>query len=319
MDPAPYTGTRSPPAAPGHERRGETEAMSWTIDDSRELYNVDGWGIGYFGINEKGHVTVHPTRDPNRGLDLFEMAMDLQAQGVGLPLLLRFSDILRTRIVGLAERFRTAIREFDYEGGYTTVYPIKVNPQRHVVEEIVAFGEPYGVGLEVGSKPELQAVLALTERTDHLIICNGYKDEEFIRLALMGQKLGHEVIIVIEKASEVATILRVAEEMNVDPVAGVRIKLSSTGAGRWSEAAGERSKFGLHAPQPVRVIDELLAARLLHILIVVHFHLRSQVPDCCHIELAMSEVARLCLEPRRMGDDIWYADVGGRLGVDYEG
>src|SRR5690606_21375073 len=277
--------------------------MAWTIDDSRELYNVDGWGIGYFGINEKGHVTVHPTRDPNRGLDLFEMAMDLQAQGVGLPLLLRFSDILRTRIVGLAERFRTAIREFDYEGGYTTVYPIKVNQQRHVVEEIVAFGEPYGVGLEVGSKPELQAVVALPERTDHLIICNGDKDEEFIRLALMGQRLGHEVIIVIERAGEVATILRVAEEMNVDPVAGVRIKLSSTGAGRWSESAGERSKFGLNASQLVRVIDELQAAGKLHILKMVHFHLGSQIPDIRHIKLAMTEVARFYVELRRMGVD----------------
>ena len=171
--------------------------MSWTIEDSLDLYNVEGWGIGYFGINEKGHVTVHPTRDPARGLDLYEIAMDLEAQGIGMPLLLRFSDILRTRIAALSERFEAAIREFEFEGGYTTVYPIKVNQQRHVVEEIVAFGEEYGVGLEVGSKPELTAVLALTERTDHLIVCNGYKDEEYVRLALMGQKLGHHVFIVI--------------------------------------------------------------------------------------------------------------------------
>lgn len=194
--------------------------MSWTIEDSLDLYNVEGWGIGYFGINEKGHVTVHPTRDPARGLDLYEIAMDLEAQGIGMPLLLRFSDILRTRIAALSERFEAAIREFEFEGGYTTVYPIKVNQQRHVVEEIVAFGEEYGVGLEVGSKPELTAVLALTERTDHLIVCNGYKDEEYVRLALMGQKLGHKVLIVIEKIAEVDILLKVAKEMNVTPTAG---------------------------------------------------------------------------------------------------
>src|SRR5690606_19184693 len=221
--------------------------MGWTIEDSRELYNIDGWGIGYFDINDRGHVTVHPTKDPARGLDLFELAMDLQAQGVGLPMLLRFSDILRTRIETLAERFQAAIKEFDYKGTYTTVYPIKVNQQRHIIEEIVAYGEKYNVGLEVGSKPELQAVLALTERTDHLIVCNGYKDEEYMRLALMGQKLGHTVLIVLEKNGEVDTLLRVAKDMDVVPTAGVRIKLSATGAGRWSETAGERSKFGLNA------------------------------------------------------------------------
>src|SRR5690606_34465215 len=160
--------------------------MGWTIEDSRELYNIDGWGIGYFDINDRGHVTVHPTKDPARGLDLFELAIDLEAQGVGLPLLLRFSDILRTRVQTLAERFQRAIAEYEYDGGYTTVYPVKVNQQRHVVEEILTYGQPYGVGLEVGSKPELQAVLALTDRTDHIIVCNGYKDEEFMRLALMG-------------------------------------------------------------------------------------------------------------------------------------
>ncbi|HEX7048746.1 MAG TPA: biosynthetic arginine decarboxylase [Longimicrobiales bacterium] len=293
--------------------------MTWTIDDSRELYNIDGWGIDYFGINEKGHVTVHPTKDPDRGLDLFELAMDLEAQGVGLPLLLRFSDILRTRIETLTERFRTAIREFGYEGEYTTVYPIKVNQQRHVVEEIVGFGERYGAGLEVGSKPELQAVLALTERTDHMIICNGYKDEEYIRLALIGQKLGHTVLIVIEKIGEVDTLLRVAAEMDVRPTAGVRIKLSATGAGRWSETAGERSKFGLNASQLARVLDKLEAAGRLDILKMVHFHLGSQIPDIRNVKLAMTEVSRFYVELRKLGVDITYVDVGGGLGVDYDG
>jgi arginine decarboxylase len=294
-------------------------SAGWTIDDSRELYNIEGWGIGYFDVNAKGHITVHPTRDPARGLDLFELAMDLDAQGVRLPLLLRFSDLLRTRIEMLAERFQTAIREFDFEGGYSIVYPIKVNQQRHVVEEILEYGEPHGVGLEVGSKPELQAVLALTERTDHLIVCNGYKDEEFIRLALMGQKLGHRVIIVMEKISEVDVLLKVAKEMDVVPTAGIRIKLASTGAGRWSETAGEKSKFGLNSSQLVEVLDKLEAADRLDILKLIHFHLGSQIPDIRNIKMAMAEVSRYYVELRNLGVDVAYVDVGGGLGVDYDG
>jgi arginine decarboxylase len=293
--------------------------MSWTIDDSRDLYNVEGWGIGYFDINERGHLAVHPTRAPDRGLDLYEVAMDLEAQGVGLPLLLRFSDILRTRIEMLTERFRGAISEFDYTGEYTTVYPIKVNQQRHVVEEIVQFGRKYNVGLEVGSKPELQAVLALTERADHIIVCNGYKDEEYIRLALMGQKLGHTVLVVLEKLGEVDMLLRVADEMGVEPTAGIRIKLSTVGAGRWSETAGEKSKFGLNAAQLVRVVDKLTSVERTGILRMVHFHLGSQIPDIRNIKAAMTEVSRYYVELRQMGVDIEYVDVGGGLGVDYEG
>jgi arginine decarboxylase len=293
--------------------------MAWTIDDARDLYNIEGWGIGYFDINEKGNVTVHPTKDPARGLDLFEMAMDLDAQGVGLPLLLRFSDILRTRIETLAERFHAAIEEFGFEGKYTTVYPIKVNQQRHVVEEIVAFGEKYGVGLEVGSKPELQAVLALSERTDHVIICNGYKDEEFMRLALMGQKLGHEVVVVLEKLTEIDTLLTIARAMNVEPIAGVRVKLSTTGVGRWSDSAGEKSKFGLNASQLDRLTEKMRAAGALDSLQLVHFHLGSQIPDIRNIKLAMTEVARYYVELRKLGVGIKYVDVGGGLGVDYEG
>jgi arginine decarboxylase len=280
---------------------------------------VEGWGIGYFDINEKGHVTVSPSKDAGPALDLFEMATDLEAQGVGLPLLLRFSDILRTRIETLGDRFATAIREYGYTGAYTTVYPIKVNQQRHVVEEIVEYGERHGVGLEVGSKPELQAVLALRERADHLIVCNGYKDEEFMRLALMGQKLGHKVLIVVEKISEVEVLLRVAKEMGVEPTAGVRIKLSATGAGRWSETAGEKSKFGLNSAQLVKVIDMLKEAGKLDALRLIHFHLGSQIPDIRNIKLAMTEVARYYVELRQLGVDVEYVDVGGGLGVDYDG
>ncbi|MBA2571959.1 MAG: biosynthetic arginine decarboxylase [Gemmatimonadetes bacterium] len=295
------------------------DEAEWTTHDSLDLYNVEGWGVGYFGVNSQGHVTVHPTREPGRSLDLFELAMDLNAQGVQLPLLLRFSDILRTRIEMLSERFDNAIREFGYTGGYTTVYPIKVNQQRHVVEEIVTFGESHGVGLEVGSKPELQAVLALTERTDHLIICNGYKDEEFMRLALMGQKLGHRVFIVIEKISEVDTLLRVAREMDVVPTAGIRIKLASAGSGKWAETGGEKSKFGLNASQLVRVLDKLEAAGKMDILKLVHFHLGSQIPDIRTVKLGMTEVGRYYVELRKMGVEITHVDVGGGLGVDYDG
>ena len=170
---------------------------AWTVKDAEKLYNMSGWGQGYFRISPEGHVIVHPDANKKRGLDLYHLAMDLNAQGVGLPLLLRFSDILRSRINTLAAEFGSAIKEFGYEGTYTTVYPIKVNQQRHVVQEIVEFGEPHGVGLECGSKPELQAILGLNESTNHLIVCNGYKDEEFMRLALMGQKLGHTVMIVL--------------------------------------------------------------------------------------------------------------------------
>jgi arginine decarboxylase len=293
--------------------------MAWSIEDSRELYNIEGWGVGYFDVNAKGHVTVHPTRDPDLGLDLYEMAMDLEAQGVGLPLLLRFSDILRTRIETLTDRFEGAIREFGYQGGYTTVYPIKVNQQRHVIEEIVAFGEDHGVGLEVGSKPELQAVLALSEKTDHLIVCNGYKDEEYMRLALMGQKLGHTVLIVLEKLGEVDTLLRVADDMGVDPTAGVRIKLSTQGAGRWSETAGEKSKFGLNSSQLLHVLERLDRDGRRGILKMIHFHLGSQIPDIRNIKMAMAEVARFYVEMRKLGVSVDYVDVGGGLGVDYDG
>src|SRR5919206_3593418 len=228
-------------------------ASTWTIDDSRALYNVEGWGIGFFDINERGHVVVRPDKaHPERELDLYELAMDLAEQGVGLPLLLRFSDILRSRVEMIVERFRAAIREFGYEGGYTLVYPIKVNQQRHVIEEIVQYGAPYGVGLECGSKPELQAVLALSEATDHVIVCNGYKDEEFMRLALMGQKLGHTVYIVLEQLSEVDVLLQVAAEMGVVPTAGIRIKLAAAGSGRWAQSGGEGPKVRARAGAPMR-------------------------------------------------------------------
>jgi len=298
----------------------ESSSPAWTIDAARELYNIEGWGAGYFDINERGHVVVRPDRDrPDRALDLFDLARDLEEQGVALPVLLRFSDILQSRIESLSERFESAIKEFEYQGGYTSVYPIKVNQQRHVVEEIVQFGKAHGVGLECGSKPELQAVLSLSESTDHIIVCNGYKDEEFMRLALMGQKLGHQVFIVLEQLSELDVLLQAAEDLGVTPSAGVRIKLVAEGAGRWAQSGGEKSKFGLNAAQLMKLIERLRSLGRVDILKLIHFHIGSQVTDIRYIKSALQEVSRYYAEIRKAGVDITHVDVGGGLGVDYDG
>lgn len=301
--------------------RAEPEAPSgWTIDEARDLYNIRGWGAGYFDINDRGHVIVRPSRrDPSQEVDLFEVAHDLEAQGIDLPVLLRFSEILHSRIEQLSSRFESAIREFDYTGGYTTVFPIKVNQQRHVVEEIVEYGREYGVGLECGSKPELHAVLALDEDTDHLIVCNGYKDHEFMRLALMGQKLGHQVFIVLEQLSELDVLLDVARELGVQPTVGVRIKLSSAGYGRWAQSGGERSKFGLNSVQLMKLVERLRGEGQLGMLKLIHFHLGSQISDIRYIKTGLAEMARYYAELRRLGVDITHVDVGGGLGVDYDG
>ena len=315
------TSTRvSPPSKNSHPAPPPEPVEPWTVGAARTLYNIEGWGIGFFDINEAGHVVVRPDREKtDRELDLFELANDLEEQGVGLPLLLRFSDILRSRIESLNQKFAHAREEYSYTGGYTTVYPIKVNQQRHVVEEIVEFGKTAGVGLECGSKPELQAILGLAEHTDHMIVCNGYKDEEFMRLALMGQKLGHQVFIVLEQLSEVDVLLEVADELGVVPNAGVRIKLYSEGSGRWAKSGGEKSKFGLSTAQLVRLVDKLKSINRLDILKLIHFHLGSQITDIRYIKAGLQEVSRYYAELRGLGVDITHVDVGGGLGVDYDG
>ncbi len=295
------------------------DPAKWTVADSEKLYNMAGWGLGYFRVSDEGHVVVHPDGSDHPGIDLYQIATDLNAQGVGLPLLLRFSDILHSRIAELADRFRGAIEEFGYEGSYTTVYPIKVNQQRHVVQEIVEFGTPLGVGLECGSKPELMAILGLHESTSHLIICNGYKDEEFMRLALIGQQLGHKVVLVLEQPSELEVLLKVADEMGVEPTLGVRIKLATEGSGRWAKSGGEKSKFGLSAVELVRLLDTLTKAGKQHLLKLVHFHLGSQITDIRFVKAGLEEVGRYYVELRKMGFDISHVDVGGGLGVDYDG
>ncbi|MEO6444146.1 MAG: biosynthetic arginine decarboxylase [Gemmatimonadaceae bacterium] len=300
------------PAAP--------DAAAWSVQDAKALYNVDGWGAGFFDVNADGHVIVRPDPDaPERTLDLYDLAVDLEAQGVPLPVLLRFSDILKRRIETLSESFQAAMREFQYTGGYTTVYPIKVNQQRHVVEEIVEFGRKHGVGLECGSKPELQAVLGLSTSTEHIIVCNGYKDEEFMRLALMGQKLGHNVFIVLEQLSELDVLLRAARDLGVSPRAGVRIKLAAEGAGRWAQSGGEKSKFGLNTAELMKLIDRLKEEGELDILQLVHFHLGSQITDIRFIKAGLQEIARYYSELHKLGVNITHVDVGGGLGVDYDG
>jgi arginine decarboxylase len=302
------------------EHESAVTGTTWTIDAARALYNIEGWGAGFFDINDRGHVVVRPDRErPDHVVDLYEITNDLEEQGIALPVLLRFSDILRSRIEHLTTRFEQAAEEFNYTGGYTTVYPIKVNQQRHVVEEIVEFGKAHRVGLECGSKPELQAILGLAENTEHMIICNGYKDEEFMRLALMGQKLGHQVYIVIEQLSEIDVLLQVADEMGVVPTAGVRIKLASRGFGRWKESGGEKSKFGLNSAQLMQAVDKLRAADRLDIIKLIHFHLGSQITDIRFIKLGLTELTRFYVELRNLGLDITHVDVGGGLGVDYDG
>ena len=280
---------------------------------------MQGWGLGFFRANGDGRVTVHPDGNPKRGLDLYQLAMDLNAQGVGLPLLLRFSDILKARIEALAAQFRNAIAEFGYEGTYTTVYPIKVNQQRHVIEEIVEFGMPLGVGLECGSKAELQAILGITESIQPIIVCNGYKDEEYMRLALMGQKLGHTVFVVLEQLSELDTLFKVADELGVSPTVGVRVKLAAEGSGRWAKSGGEKSKFGLSAAELMKLLDKLESLGRKDALRLVHFHLGSQITDIQYIKAALEEVARFYVELRKMGFALSHVDVGGGLGVDYDG
>src|SRR5215467_6479568 len=317
---APPNGAAAPSGASAGEGGGTSTAGGWTIDAARALYRIEGWGAGFFDVNDQGHVIVRPDKDrPDHTVDLYEITNDLEEQGIALPVLLRFSDILRSRIEDLTTRFEQAREEFGYTGGYTTVYPIKVNQQRHVVEEIVEFGKGRRVGLECGSKPELQAILGLAEDTEHVIVCNGYKDEEFMRLALMGQKLGHQVFIVIEQLSEIDALLQVADERGVTPTAGVRIKLASRGFGRWKESGGEKSKFGLNSAQLMQAIDKLRAANRLDIIKLIHFHLGSQITDIRFIKLGLTELTRFYVELRNLGLDITHVDVGGGLGVDYDG
>ena len=291
----------------------------WTIEEAREHYNIRGWGAGYFDINAKGNIVVRPNRKNKHDIDLKNLVDDIQSKGYSLPVLIRFSDILKASIANLANSFQRSIDEYKYNGKYHGVYPIKVNQQRQVVEEIVKFGQPYNIGLEAGSKPELHAILAILDNPEALLVCNGYKDESFIRLALMSQKLGKKVFIVVEKLDELSLIDKVAKDLGVKPNIGLRIKLLSTGQGRWSSSAGEYSKFGLNSIELMEALQIAKDNSILDCIKLIHFHLGSQVTNIRRIKSSLQEVGRFYSELMKFGCNIEHIDVGGGLGVDYDG
>jgi arginine decarboxylase len=288
----------------------------WTPEQARALYNIEHWGEGYFGVNDAGHLSVKPRRN-GVALDLFELVNKVEQDGLALPVLLRFSDILHDRVDVLCDAFAGAMRDTGYSGRYTAVYPIKVNQQRAVIEEILRLGNGR-VGLEAGSKPELMAVLGLAP-DGGVIVCNGYKDRAYIRLALIGRRLGHRVYIVVEKLSELGLVLREAAELGVEPLIGLRVRLASVAGGKWQNTGGEKSKFGLSAAQVLQAVEQLRAAGRLETLKMVHFHLGSQVANVRDIQRGMREAARYYAELRQLGAPLDCVDVGGGLGVDYEG
>lgn len=291
--------------------------------NAQKVYNISHWGDGYIAVSPAGDVLIRPDRGQSgQDINLPELARELERQSIALPVLVRFSNILHDRVNQLCDAFNRASQAHDYNGRYTAVYPIKVNQQRHVVEEIVQ-AEPAAsrnqIGLEAGSKPELMAVLALSTRADSVIVCNGYKDREYIRLALIGQKLGYRVFLVVEKQSELPEILEEAEKLNVRPLIGVRARLATIGKGNWQNTGGEKSKFGLSASQVLDVVDQLEAAGALDCLQLLHFHLGSQIANIRDIQTGLRESARFYSELRQRGAPINTVDIGGGLGVDYEG
>jgi arginine decarboxylase len=291
--------------------------MPATVASVPQTYGVHRWGEGYFGINAEGHASVCPRPDRATEVDLYELARDLVASGLRLPVLVRFNDILQHRVQALCGAFRDTAATLDYRGGYRAVYPIKVNQQRSVVEQIVAGGADC-VGLEAGSKPELMAVLA-SAPSGGVIVCNGYKDREYIRLALIGRRLGFEVFIVIEKPSELELVYTESADLGIEPLLGVRVRLAAVASGKWQNSGGAKSKFGLSAAQVLALVDSLRARGCLHWLVLLHSHIGSQIPDLRDIHNGISEAARFYAELRRLGAPIRVVDTGGGLGIDYEG
>ncbi|MCX6624079.1 MAG: biosynthetic arginine decarboxylase, partial [Acidobacteria bacterium] len=290
----------------------------WTTTDASELYDVASWGKGYFSVGENGHLFVHPTKETTRTIDLKQLVDTLQLRGIALPILIRFAEILKHRLGEMHDAFQSAITEHGYRGSYCCVYPIKVNQQRQVVEEVFHFGRPYGFGLEAGSKPELLAVLAVADN-DTPIICNGFKDDEYIEMALYGRKIGRRITPVVEKYTELDLILKYSERLGVRPAIGLRMKLASRGSGRWKSSGGYRSKFGLTATEALRALEQLRAAGMADCLELLHFHLGSQITNIRQIKAAVIEAARVYVELVRAGAGLKYLDVGGGLGIDYDG
>jgi arginine decarboxylase len=297
----------------------QTELRAWTVKDAIELYNVNGWGRDFFTVNEAGHVEVMPGGQGSPRIDLKELVDDLRSRGLNLPLLIRFSDILKTRVHQLCGAFQQAIAENDYKGAYRGVYPIKVNQQRHVVEELVEYGRPFNLGIEAGSKPELLVALAVHDNPEALILCNGYKDKAFIETALLAQKLGKKVFITMDRVAELDTILAAARELDVRPLIGVRARLTTKGAGKWVESTGDRSKFGLTTAELVLTVERLSAAGMLDCLQLLHFHIGSQITNIRAVKDALREASRIFVELHGLGAHMRYLDCGGGLGVDYDG
>ena len=290
----------------------------WRVEDSAELYNINGWGMKYLSINERGHVTVTP-REGYASVDLKDVMDELRVRDVSAPVLLRFPDILDNRIEKISRCFKQASEEYDYQGQNFIIYPIKVNQMRPVVEEIVSHGKKFNIGLEAGSKPELHAVLATNIDENSLIICNGYKDENFIELALLAQKMGRKIYIVAEKLNEIRMIATISKRLNVRPNIGIRIKISSSGSGKWEESGGDQSKFGLNSSELLEALDLLNRRELMDCLKLIHFHIGSQVTKIRHIKNALREAMQFYVQLSRMGCDIDFVDIGGGLGVDYDG
>jgi arginine decarboxylase len=290
----------------------------WSIEDSNEIYNITGWGGAYFGINSKGNITVLP-RQNGKIIDLKEIVDELILRDVSMPVLLRFPDILDDRIETLVKSFNSSAAEYNFNGKYYAIYPIKVNQSRPVVEEILRYGTKFNIGLEAGSKPELQAILALSQNPDALIICNGYKDETFIELALLARKMGKNVIIVVEKLNELKLISRVAKKYKIEPAIGIRVKLSTAGSGKWEESGGDQSKFGLNSVELIEAIEFARKNNLLENIVLVHFHIGSQVTNIRKIKNAIREASQFYIQLARSGCNIRFVDIGGGLGVDYDG
>ena len=297
-----------------------TEIKSrWTIEDSEELYRINEWGVPYFSINTAGHVMVSPQGDRGGSLDLHLLIEALRKRNLELPIIIRFSDILEDRLDRLNSAFSKAVSRYQYEGGYRGVFPVKCNQQRHLVESMVSFGERHDFGLEAGSKPELMIALALLNPTGAPLICNGYKDREYIEKALLSQKLGHKTVIVLEQAEELDMVLSVAQELNIDPRVGVRAKLSVRSTGHWGESVGDRAKFGLTVPEIMGAVNTLKSQNKLHCLKLLHFHVGSQISSISVIKDALREAGRLYVELVKVGAEMGYLDVGGGLAVDYDG
>src|ERR1700751_3011945 len=291
----------------------------WDLESAVTTYNVDGWGEGYFTVNSAGNVEARPIKDNGGAIDLLEVVNEARARNLSFPLLIRFQDLLRHRVESINRAFQSAISEFAYKNEYRGVFPIKVNQLREVIEEIVDAGAQFHFGLEAGSKPELIAALAMHQDAESLVICNGYKDEAFIRIALLGCKLSKKVVIVAEKLEELEQTIRAAKEVGVEPYIGVRVRLYSKGSGKWAPSGGEPAKFGLDTTSLVAASEMLKAAGLAHCLKLIHFHVGSQVPDISIIKRAVREAARYYAKIAKLGHELGYLDVGGGLGVDYDG